>query len=120
MLELKREYRQKDSIDAAIAWINENYHIQDMSMTLVANQVSLNYFYFSSTFKERTGMSFVNYLKKVRIDKARELLDDCSLSVNEVAERVGFQNPRLFSKIFKEELGITPSDYQKKNMLKQP
>lgn len=114
ILELKKEYKEQSSIDMALNWINENYHKNDLTMTLVANQVSLNYSYFSLAFKEHTGMSFVNYVKKIRIAKAKEILKTTELKIYEVAQKVGFQSPRLFAKSFKEEVGISPFDYSKK------
>lgn len=114
MVELKKQYKEKNAIDIAIAWMSENYHRTDLTMTLVANEVSLNYSYFSMAFKERTGMSFISYLKKLRINKAKELLKNRDAKINEIARKVGFQNPRLFTRSFKEEVGVSPVEYSKK------
>ena len=59
----------------AVSYIHENYH-RDLNMATVSNHVSLNYSYFSQTFKEFTGESFVVYLKRVRIRKAKALLEE--------------------------------------------
>ena len=113
---LKSEFKDKNAIDAAIFWIKKNYHRNDINMSIVANRVSLNYYYFSYSFKAHTGLNFVDYLKKVRIEKAKELLKNSVLKIYEVAEKVGFENPKLFRKVFKEEVGISPLEYYKKKI----
>ncbi|WAM33815.1 response regulator [Caldicellulosiruptor morganii] len=101
----------KDEIDEAIKFINQNYH-KDINMAMVANHVSLNYYYFSSIFKEKTGMSFLDYLNKVRVEKAKQLLAGTSLKIWEIAEKVGYKNPKHFARIFKELTGLTPNEYR--------
>jgi two-component system, response regulator YesN len=108
---INKKHVEKSSIRIAMQWINENYQREDLSMVMVANQVSLNYSYFSLAFKEFAGMNFVNYLRKVRIGKAKELLREKDAKVNLVAQKVGYPNPRQFTKSFKEEVGISPMDY---------
>ena len=117
LYELKKELRKKNTINIALDWLNKNYYRDDITMSLVANQVSLNYSYFSLAFKEHTGISFVMYLKKLRIEKAKELLKKEELKINEIARKVGFQSPKLFSKSFCEDVGISPLEYRKKLIL---
>ncbi|UJF34956.1 response regulator transcription factor [Paenibacillus hexagrammi] len=95
----------------AVLFMQENYH-KDLNMTIVSNYVSLNYSYFSQAFKEYTGDSFVNYLKKLRIDKAKELLETTDLKVYEISEKSGFENTKHFSRVFKEMEGVTPQEYR--------
>jgi len=101
----------KDEIEEAIRFINENYY-KDINMAIVANHVSLNYYYFSTIFKERIGMNFLDYLNKVRIDKAKELLANTNLKIWEISEKVGYKNPKHFARIFKEITGLTPNEYR--------
>ena len=70
--------------------------------------------YFSGIFKEETGINFVDWLNKLRIEKAVQLLDDGTMKIYEVAEKVGFSNYKYFSAIFKKVLGCTPKQYQKR------
>jgi two-component system response regulator YesN len=81
-------------------------------MTIVSNHVSLNYSYFSQAFKEYTSLSFVNYLKKLRIDRARELLTTTDYKVYEISEMAGFENTKHFSRVFKEMEGVSPQEYR--------
>ncbi|MFD0694008.1 response regulator [Paenibacillus sp. GCM10027628] len=95
----------------AVQYMQENYH-KDINMTIVSNHVSLNYSYFSQAFKEFTGESFVNYLKKLRIDRARELLATTDHKIYEISELAGFENTKHFSRVFKEMEGVSPQEYR--------
>jgi two-component system, response regulator YesN len=113
-LTLKDVYRKNNKIDAAIAYIEGNYH-KDISMTMVANYVSVNYTNFSILFSEEMGISFVDYLRQVRIDKSKELLKSADYKINEISEMVGYKNPKHFAKSFKQVTGISPVEYRNKS-----
>lgn len=98
---------------AAVDYIREHYN-KPLNMATVSNHVSLNYSYFSETFKQFTGMSFVNYVKKVRIEKAKELLEHTRGKVYEIAEQVGFESVKQFNRVFREHEGISPMEYREK------
>lgn len=97
----------------AVEYIQANYN-RDLNMAIVSNHVSLNYSYFSQVFKEYTGQSFVNYLKKVRIEKAKELLEQTEDKVYEIGEKVGFENAKQFIRVFKELEGISALEFRGK------
>ncbi len=96
----------------AIRYIEKNY-MTDITLKDIADEVYLNSWYFSSQFKKHTGMSTVEYLNKVRIEKAKELLDSGDLKIYEVADMVGFGDPAYFSTVFKSLVKKSPSDYVK-------
>ncbi|WP_055106952.1 response regulator [Paenibacillus ihumii] len=102
----------------AVAYIEENYH-RSLNMAIVSNHVSLNYSYFSEAFKAYTGESFVVYLKKVRIRKAKQLLRDQRLRLADVGAAVGFETAKQFSRVFKELEGISPFEYRAKLLASQ-
>ena len=106
---------RRSEIDEAIQYIMENYD-KDLNMAVVANHISLNYSYFSQIFKENTGTNFVDFIKKVRIDKAKELLVDSDFKVGEVARKVGYPDSKHFSKIFRATVGISPKEYRDKHI----
>ena len=58
-------------------------------------------------------MTFSAYIKKVRITKAKELLIGTSLKLYEIAEKVGYSDPKYFSRVFKETTGMLPAEYRK-------
>lgn len=95
----------------ATQFIQENFD-KDLNMAMVSNHVSFNYSYFSQAFKEYTGESFVHYLKKLRIERARELLATTDFKVYEISERAGFENVKHFSRVFKEMEGVSPQEYR--------
>lgn len=89
-------------------------HLQEnISLNDVSGVVYMNPTYFSTLFKKTTGQNFSDYLVEVRIEHAKELLKDLSLSVAEVGTRVGYQNSRYFSKVFLKTVGVKPSEYRK-------
>jgi two-component system response regulator YesN len=95
----------------AVEFIQNNSDKQ-INLAVVANYVSMNYTYFSETFKEYTGDNFVNYLKKIRIEKAKKLLTDSECKIYEIAAKVGYDDSKHFSKTFKKLTGLTPNEYR--------
>lgn len=77
----------------------------------VADQVHLSESYFSIYFKEKTGTNFRDYILNARISTARRLLKSQDGNISEVAYRVGYGDYRSFSRAFKNETGMTPSEY---------
>jgi two-component system, response regulator YesN len=69
--------------------------------------------YFSVIFKKETGITYINYLTNIRVEKAKDLLLNSDLKVYEVAYEVGYDNPTYFSTLFKKLTGISPFDYKK-------
>ncbi|WP_168735928.1 response regulator transcription factor [Cohnella fermenti] len=104
------------SIDASIAELVRRMH-EDLSCPYSLEELaaSVNYSvpYFSAMFKKTTGESFVVYLTRLRIEKAKLLLLTTDQKTFEIAEAVGFENYRSFNRIFKKETGMTPSDYRR-------
>ncbi len=93
----------------AVEYINLNYD-KELTLQTVADKVNLNAFYFSRVFKKETGISFTDYLTKLRIDKSKELLLE-GIKAFEVSEKVGYLNYTYFSKLFKKTVGVNPSKY---------
>ena len=102
--------RQK--IELARKYINDNYN-KDLNMAVVSNYVSMNYSLFSYSFKGYIGKNFVNYLKEIRIEKAKELLTSTDLKVIEISQEVGYDNEKHFMKTFKAMCGVSPGEYRK-------
>lgn len=89
-------------------------HLGDeISLNTVAEQMGLSPNYFSSLFKEHTGETFMEYLVKTRIERAKQLLRGGGYKVYEVANRVGYADPRYFSEVFKKYAGVNPAEYSK-------
>lgn len=90
----------------------EDYYSKDITLKEVANVVNLSPSYFSNLFVRHTGLSYTDYMIKVRIDKAKELLKQTDLKVHEIAEMVGYPNCVYFIRLFKKAVGETPGEYK--------
>ncbi len=86
----------------------------ELSLAAVAKTVNMSATYFSGKFKEATGINFVDYVARTRIEKARLLFLDPSRRVSEVAFEVGFQSLSQFNRTFKKFVGESPSAYRAK------
>jgi len=75
--------------------------------------VFLNENYFCRLFKKELGISFVDYVGKIRLEKALELLRNSTIKIKDISKNVGFSNPHYFGIWFKENTGLTPSQYRK-------
>lgn len=95
-------------------YIRENYAESDLKLNKIADTNFINYSYLSYLFKKITGKNFSSYLTEVRIDEAKKLLLHSSLSINEIAKRVGYQNYQNFHYAFKNICGESPNAYRLK------
>jgi len=100
-------------IEKALRYINENYY-KDISLEDVANHVFLNSVYFCRFFKQKTNETFTDYITKVRMERAMELIDKGKYKTYEISDRVGYKSSKYFSRVFKQYTGISPSEYSKR------
>jgi two-component system, response regulator YesN len=107
----QRSDMTKLQVMRAVDYIEAEYSNEEMSLQHVCRHVLMSASYFSSIFKQHTGETFVEYLTRVRIEKAKELLRDTDMKINDVAEKAGYQ-PSYFNRIFKKQEGVTPSQYR--------
>ncbi|MDT8306151.1 MAG: response regulator [Anaerolineae bacterium] len=101
-----------DSVRCAIAYIQEYYTSPDLSLTAVADAVSLSPSHLSALFKEETGVTYMQHVTMLRIKKAQELLATTDQSVESVAHSVGYPNATNFYRRFRSEAGMTPGSYR--------
>jgi Response regulator containing CheY-like receiver domain and AraC-type DNA-binding domain len=98
-------------IEIAVKYISDNYHL-DITMDDAARHLKMSPTYFCKVFKLESGKNFTDYLTEYRIEKAKKLLEDKSLSVKEISFDVGYNNPDYFCKVFKKVVGVTPGGYR--------
>jgi AraC-like DNA-binding protein/ligand-binding sensor protein len=98
-------------IKRAKEYIHE-HHTDELSLARVARAVNMSTFYFCKTFKKVTGINFTDYLSRVRIEQAKNLLLNPNLRVSEIAFEVGFQSLTHFNRVFKRLLGQSPTQYR--------
>lgn len=108
------EQRQKETrpIRLAKQYIQQHY-MRTLTLEEVSQIVGFNPTYFSTLFKKVTNRNFVDYLTEVRINHAKELLRETSLSVAIICEQTGYQDLKHFTKTFKKIVGLKPNEYRK-------
>ncbi|AFC29015.1 YesN5 [Paenibacillus mucilaginosus 3016] len=102
---------EQHTMQKVVAYLQTHY-ADDLNMAVVSNHFSLNYSYFSHAFQEYSGESFSNYVRRLRLGKAKELLEYSDLKVYEISEQVGFENVKHFTRIFKDTEGITALEFR--------
>ena len=98
-------------IQRAMGLIQQRYWEQ-VSLSALAGQVGMSKYRLSHRFREEIGITFRDYVLRVRIERAKVLLADSHVSISEVAQNVGFGDLPHFDKVFKRHAGITPSAYR--------
>ena len=106
------ENQEERVITGITRYIQEHLE-QEVSLSVLAEEFHLNSQYISQLFKNEIGVGFLAYLTNVRMEKAKKLLISTPLSIAEVADRVGYGDYRVFTKVFKKTEGITPSQYRR-------
>lgn len=97
-------------------FIQDNY-MKSLSLSELAETFHFSYTYLSAFLSSKLKMSFSDYLKNTRLEKAKELLTQSELNLSEISEAVGYSDISYFSRIFKKEFQVTPSKYRRLNQL---
>ena len=95
----------------AMDYIQKNYMDPGLSLNSICSYLNISTSYFSTIFKEMTGETFIEVLTRVRMEKAKELLENTTMKNYEIAEKVGFSDPHYFGISFKKITGKTPTEY---------
>ena len=110
-IQSKREEKSNSIIEMSRTYIKNNFN-KDISLDDVSRAANISPYYFSKIFKEGTGENFIEYLTNIRIDKAKELLSTTELSMKEICSMCGYSDPNYFSRSFKKNVGVTPTEYK--------
>lgn len=110
---------RRDSDAASLAesvrvYLQENYDRQ-VDFSALAESLAVSAPYLSKLFHEQTGTSPMRYLTELRMSRARKLLADSSLTVREIAVRVGYPDPFHFSRSFKNAVGVSPAQFREQS-----
>lgn len=111
--ELQRSEGKK-VIDEIKAYI-DNYYYTEINLNTLAARYYINASYLSQLFKMELEENFIDYVTKVRIEKAMDLLKNSGFKAYKVGEMVGYNNPRYFSDLFQKCTGMTPIEFRKKS-----
>ncbi len=110
-IKMRKEAQSSSIIDKAKDYIGARYN-KDISLDDVSREVDISPYYFSKIFKEATGENFIEYVTNIRITKAKELLKNSEYSIKEICAEVGYSDPNYFSRTFKKNVGVTPTEYK--------
>ncbi|MHB8520610.1 MAG: helix-turn-helix domain-containing protein [Limisphaerales bacterium] len=93
---------------------------EDMTLGQVARAVNISTFYFCKLFKKVIGLNFTEYVSRIRIERAKNLLLNPNLRISEIAFEIGFQSLTHFNRVFGKMVGYCPTEYRAKSSLPQP
>lgn len=102
-------YHEK-KIEAIKTYVDENY--PSVTLKGAADAFHMNLYYLSKYFKKWTGCNFSEYLTSVRMEKAAELLRDIHYMTYEIGRMVGYEDPKHFSRAFRQYYGVSPREYR--------
>lgn len=117
-LEQDQQHKNKKLVYRAKQYIEEHHMDHDLSLEQVAHQVHISPSYFSVLFKNEEGIAFTDYLIRIRIQRACDLMMNTDLKAYEIAEKVGYDTPAYYSTAFKKVMGLSPTEYKKMSMQK--
>jgi AraC-like DNA-binding protein/ligand-binding sensor protein len=112
-LMIKGENAETPAVARARIYIAE-HHPEDVALGDVAKAVNMSAFYFCKTFKRSTGVTFTDYLARVRVEKVKNLMLNPHKRVSEAAFEAGFQTLSQFNRVFRRIAGETPSAYRER------
>jgi AraC-like DNA-binding protein/mannose-6-phosphate isomerase-like protein (cupin superfamily) len=104
--------RKQGMVDAAIAYLEQHYG-SDVSVADVARSAFISPSRLSHVFRAVTGMSLVDYLIQIRIDRAQHLLAETDQPVAQVSYELGIQSPAYFTRLFRRMTGLSPSEFRR-------
>ena len=111
-LQDSKKVKYDDLVNNIIAFIEKNYSSNILSVNCIADEVDMSAAYLGKLFKQITTKSITDYISDVRLTKAKELIKNTELSVNEISELCGFTNSSYFYMVFKKNCGITPNQFR--------
>ena len=106
------EVRHHRDFEGILAYVKDNFADPELSVSKVADIFGFSGKYLSSLFVKNIDMKFTDYLTKIRMEKAAEMLRSEKLPIAQLAVRCGYTDPFYFSKVFKNTMGVPPSQYE--------
>ena len=115
---LQKKFQDIDLLERAMKENQDRLEIlaENLNVENLARQVYLSPGYLSVVFKEETGVNLNRYVRDIRMKKSRELLENTSMKISQIAKEVGFSNNSYFCRSFREYFGSTPESCRKGSM----
>lgn len=114
LIELNNRSVYIPAVIRTMKFIEANYYKEELSLHDIAEEMKISPAYLSRLLKNEIGISFVDYLTRIRVQQAIQLMGDPTIRMQEVAKRVGYSNQHYFSTIFKKVSGMSPGEYHRK------
>ena len=105
-------YNDNILIDKIVDYLEKNY-AQEITLDTLAKRFYISKYEISRMFTKNVGISFIEYLTRVRIENSKKLLLDTSLSITQISELAGFNSSSNFARVFKKITGVAPVQYRK-------
>ena len=108
-----KDSQQKDRMIVSITKYLQNHLQEDVSLNVLAQEFHLNAQYISQLFKSEIGVGFLTYLTNIRMEHAKKLLLSTDDAISDISDQCGYNDYRVFTKVFKKKEGITPSQFRR-------
>ncbi len=108
------EENSKEDVLNFITYINENIYDSELSLTKIADKLSISQRVITEEIQKKFGLNFNSYINRIRINEAKRLLKSSDLNISEIAFKVGFNSHSNFNRVFKNEENISPTTYRNK------
>ena len=105
------DYDKSPRVQKIKQYIEDSYD-KDISLETVADKFNLHKVYLAKIFKDSENFSVNEYIRKVKSEKAKELLSQKNIRINSIVEMLGFNNPQSFYNMFKHCVGMSPKEYR--------
>ncbi|MEG6522913.1 response regulator transcription factor [Desulfotomaculum sp. 1211_IL3151] len=115
MMDPDTESNQRDFIEKARKYIHDNFR-QKLTLQDVSSYAFLNPQYFSRIFRKEVGVSYTDYVNKLRIEYACKLLETTSYPAYRISSECGFTDPSYFNRVFVQQMNMTPKAYRRKHL----
>jgi len=114
----RKENKEAIIVGKIREYIDKNYMYEDISLSLLADEMQYSIPYMEKLFKDMTGKPIKEYITEKRIEEAKRLLETGNLKIWEIGEKVGYKNVKSFTSIFKKYQGESPSEYRSRYVKK--
>ena len=110
-----RNSSTRSFVQRAKEYVQNSYANENISLDMLAERLEITPEYLSALFNKEVGINFSTFLKQFRISQAKRLLKGSDEKIYTIAQLVGYNDPKYFNRVFKDEVGMSPGDYRQKN-----